>query len=182
MPVKPSLRHDSVALADLAAGGTGFDIQQPKGDRLLDERRIWMVMMKKWVNLMLLVCLAASLVLSVACSGDSGPGYTSGWVGATPLNEALANGKPTVAEFGAATCVPCKAMKPILEGIVAEYDDMINLSFIDVRHNSNLTTRYKITLIPTQVFFDSAGQEVTRHAGYWSKEDVVAHLEELGFI
>jgi len=141
-----------------------------------------MIKIKNGMNLILFICLAASLVLSVACSGDSGPGYSSGWVGATPLNEALANGKPTVAEFGAATCVPCKAMKPVLEEIVAEYGDRMNLSFIDVRYNSNLTTKYKITLIPTQVFFDSAGQEVTRHVGYWSKEEVLAHLEELGFI
>lgn len=98
------------------------------------------------------------------------------------MSEALANGKPTVAEFGATTCVPCKAMKPVLEGIVAEYGDSINLSFIDVRYNTNLTTKYKISLIPTQVFFDIAGQEVTRHVGYWAKEEVLAHLEELGFI
>jgi len=98
------------------------------------------------------------------------------------LSEALANGKPTVAEFGATTCVPCKAMKPVLEGIVAEYGDIINLSFIDVRYNSSLTTKYKISLIPTQVFFDHAGQEVTRHVGFWPREDVQAHLEELGFI
>jgi thioredoxin 1 len=139
---------------------------------------MWMMKMKKSASLILLVCFAASLLLPVACS----KGSSSDWVGATPLEEALANGKPTVAEFGATTCIPCKAMKPVLEGIVAEYGDRINLSFIDVRYNSSLTTKYKISLIPTQVFFDSAGQEVTRHVGYWAKEDVLAHLQELGFI
>jgi thioredoxin 1 len=133
---------------------------------------------KAGISLILLLCLAASLVLSVACSrGDS-----SDWVGAIPLAEALSNGKPTVAEFGAATCVPCKAMKPVLEEIVAEYGDKLNLSFIDVRHNTTLPTKYKISLIPTQVFFDSGGQEVTRHVGYWPKEDVLAHLQELGLL
>ena len=137
-----------------------------------------MTRMKKSISLILLACLMASLVLSVACSrGDS-----SDWVGATPLEEALSNGKPTVAEFGAATCIPCKAMKPVLEEIVAEYGDKLNLSFIDVRNNTNLTTKYKISLIPTQVFFDSGGQEVTRHVGVWLKEDVVAHLQELGLL
>jgi len=133
---------------------------------------------KAGISLVLLVCLMASLGLSVACSrGDS-----SEWVGATPLEEALANGKPTIAEFGAATCVPCKAMKPILEEIVAEYGDKVNLSFTDVRIHTNVATKYHITLMPTQIFFDSAGQEVTRHVGYWPKEDVLAHLEELGFL
>jgi len=133
---------------------------------------------KAGTSLILLLLLVASLVLSVACSrGDS-----SDWVGATPLEEALSNGKPTVAEFGAATCIPCKAMKPVLEEIVAEYGDKLNLSFIDVRNNTNLTAKYKISLIPTQVFFDSGGQEVTRHVGFWPKEDVLAHLEELGLL
>jgi thioredoxin 1 len=142
------------------------------------ERSMWMMKMRKGISLILLVCLAASLVLSVACSIDEG----SAWVGATPLEEALSNGKPTVAEFGAATCIPCKRMKPVLEEIVAEYGDKLNLSFIDVRNNTNLTTKYKISLIPTQVFFDSGGQEVTRHVGFWPKEDVLAHLQELGLL
>ena len=137
-----------------------------------------MMKMKKGISPILLVCLAGSLMLSLACSRSD----SSDWVGTTPLEEALTNGKPTVAEFGAATCVPCKAMKPVLEEIVAEYGEKLNLSFIDVRNNSNLTTKYKISLIPTQVFFDSGGQEVTRHVGYWPKEDVLAHLEELGFL
>jgi thioredoxin 1 len=133
---------------------------------------------KAGTSLILLACLMASLVLSVACSR----GGSSDWIGATPLEEALSNGKPTVAEFGAATCVPCKAMKPVLEEIVAEYGDKLNLSFIDVRNNTNLPTKYKISLIPTQVFFDSGGQEVTRHVGFWPKEDVLAHLQELGLL
>jgi thioredoxin 1 len=133
---------------------------------------------KAGTSFILLAWLVASLVLSVACSR----GGTSDWIGATPLEEALSNGKPTVGEFGASTCIPCKAVKPILEEIVAEYGDRINLSFIDVRNNTSLATKYKISLIPTQVFFDGTGQEVTRHVGYWPKEDVLAHLEELGFI
>jgi len=128
-------------------------------------------------SLILLACLMVSL-LTVACS----KGSSSDWIGATPLEEALSNGKPTIAEFGAATCVPCKAMKPILEGIVAEYGDKVNLSFTDVRIHTNVATKYHITLMPTQIFFDTAGQEVTRHVGYWPREDVLTHLEELGFI
>jgi thioredoxin 1 len=134
--------------------------------------------MNEGVSLILLICLAALLVLPVACSKGGG----SDWVGTTPLDEALANGKPTVAEFGASTCIPCKEMKPILEEIVAEHGDKLNLSFTDLRLHPNVATKYRISLMPTQIFFDSAGQEVTRHVGYWPKEDVLAHLEGLGFL
>jgi thioredoxin 1 len=131
----------------------------------------------KAASFILLACTMVSL-LTVACSIDDG----SAWVGATPLEEALSNGKPTVAEFGASTCVPCKAMKPVLEEIVAEYSDKLNLSFTDVRKHTDVAREYKIVYMPTQVFFDSEGQEVSRHVGYWPKEDVLAHLEELGFL
>jgi len=133
---------------------------------------------KASISLILSLLLVASLVLSVACSrGDS-----SDWVGATPLEEALSNGKPTVAEFGAATCIPCKRMKPVLEELIAEHGDKLNLSFVDVRNRSDLARKYRIELIPTQVFFDSGGQEVSRHVGFWPKEDVLAHLQELGLL
>lgn len=137
-----------------------------------------MIKKTKPISLILLVCLAASLVISMACS----KGDDSGWVGATPLEEALGNGKPTVAEFGAATCQPCKAMKPILEEIVAEYGHLLNLSFTDLYQHTDVARKYKIVYMPTQIFFDSTGQEVSRHVGYWPKEDVLAHLAELGLL
>ena len=133
----------------------------------------------KATSLTLLACLMVSMLLPVACSN----GGSSDWVGATPLEEALSNGKPTIAEFGAATCIPCKRMKPVLEELIAEYGDKLNLSFVDVRSRSDLARKYKIELIPTQVFFDSGGQEVKpSHVGFWPKEDVLAQLQELGVL
>ncbi len=127
--------------------------------------------------LILLTCLVVSL-LTVACSENG----TSDWVGATPLEEALVNGKPTVAEFGAGFCVPCKRMKPILEELVAEHGDKLNLSFVDVYERRDLAGEHEIVSIPTQIFFDSSGKEVTRHVGFWPKENVVAQLQEMGVL
>lgn len=128
----------------------------------------------KAAGLVLLACLVVSLLILACSRSDS-----SDWVGATPLEEALINGKPTIAEFGASTCIPCKKMKPILEEIVAEHGDKLNLSFTDVRIHTDVAAKYRISLMPTQIFFDSLGLEVDRHVGYWPKEDVLAHLEEL---
>jgi thioredoxin 1 len=121
---------------------------------------------------------AALLMLPLGCTqGDSGA-----WAGSTPLEEALANGKPTVAEFGAATCIPCKRMKPILEELAAEHGDKINVSFVDVWKQTDVANQYRITLIPTQVFFDSSGNEVTRHTGFWPKEEILTQLGEMGVV
>ena len=115
-------------------------------------------------------------LVEVSSSGKAG---TTG-VSSAALTEALSNGKPTLAEFGSETCAPCRQMKPILEALTEEYKDRANILIIDVYDDMALTRSYGIVGIPTQIFFDSNGEEITRHTGFMAKEDVIAQLEELG--
>jgi len=96
------------------------------------------------------------------------------------LKAALSNGKPTLAEFGASTCIPCKEMKPILEQLAIEYEGKLNVVIVEVYDQMELTRSYKIMTIPTQVVFDSAGKEITRHIGLWPKEQIIAQLKKMG--
>ncbi len=48
------------------------------------------------------------------------------------LKEALSNGKPTLAEFGASTCIRCKQMKPILEQLATKYEGKLNVVIVEV--------------------------------------------------
>jgi len=97
-----------------------------------------------------------------------------------PLEQALSSGKPTLAEFGWRTCVPCKQMKPILEELAVEYGDKLNVVIVEVYEQRELTNQYRIMTIPTQIFFDSNGQEITRHMGFWSKEEIIVQLKKMG--
>ena len=45
-----------------------------------------------------------------------------------------------------------------------------------------LFKQYKIMLVPTQVFLNAEGQEVDRHIGAWTQDEVVNKLKELQFI
>jgi len=96
------------------------------------------------------------------------------------LGQALSSGKPTLAEFGWRTCIPCKAMKPILEELALEYKDKLNVVIVEVYEQRDLTNYYRIMTIPTQIFFDSSGREVTRHIGFWAKEEIIAQLNKMG--
>jgi FKBP-type peptidyl-prolyl cis-trans isomerase 2 len=96
------------------------------------------------------------------------------------LEEALVSGKPTIAEFGRGTCIPCKQMKPILENLALEYKDRLNVSIVSVDEYRDLTNHYQIMAIPTQIVFDSSGKEVFRHIGFWAKEDIIAQLNQIG--
>ena len=107
--------------------------------------------------------------------GQTGSGLTS-----LPLAQALSNDKPTLAEFGSSTCVPCKQMKPILEEIALEYKGKLNVVIVEVYEYIALTRQYQIMVIPTQIYFDSSGREVTRHVGLWPREEIIAQLNNVG--
>lgn len=95
---------------------------------------------------------------------------------------AVASGKPTLAEFGRDTCIPCKQMKPILEELAEEYSDTINVVIVEIQNHMDLPRSYKVVVIPTQIFFDAAGKEVDRHIGFYAKDKIVAKLGELGLL
>jgi len=98
----------------------------------------------------------------------------------TSLEEALSNGRPTIAEFGSSKCVPCKMMKPVLENLAIIFEGELNVVIIEVYEQESLAREYKIMSIPTQVVFDENGQEITRHIGYWPMEEILAELEQVG--
>ncbi|MFC1950749.1 thioredoxin family protein [Chloroflexota bacterium] len=102
------------------------------------------------------------------------PDFTS-----TSLEQALSSGRPTLAEFGSVTCQPCKEMKPILEELAVEYAAKLNVVIIDIYEQRELANQYGIMAIPTQILFDSSGKEITRHIGFWAKDEIVTQLQEM---
>ena len=97
-----------------------------------------------------------------------------------PLNNALKLGQPVVADFGRGTCMPCKMMEPILKKLEKEYQGRASILILDVDEYRSLSRKYRVMVIPTQVFFDSNGKEVYRHQGFMSEADIIAKLKELG--
>jgi thioredoxin 1 len=123
-----------------------------------------------------LLSLLALLILSTACSGD---GANSGNSTSTPLDDALASGKPTLASFVGQECA-CKNIRPILEELAVEYDGRCNVVTIDVGEHKGLASQYGIMLTPTQAFFDSNGAEVERIVGASTKEEMIDRLAGAG--
>lgn len=99
---------------------------------------------------------------------------------ANPLDNALKKGLPVVADFGRSTCVPCKMMLPILEKLEHDLEGKASVLIIDVREYSALSKKYRIRLIPTQIFFDSTGEEVFRHQGFMPEEEIITQLKKMG--
>ena len=86
----------------------------------------------------------------------------------------------TFIELGAKSCIPCKAMQPVMKEIAADYRDQLLVLFYDVWEDNKPATHYHVQGIPTQVFLDSAGKEFHRHVGFYAKEEIRKVLESRG--
>jgi thioredoxin 1 len=91
-----------------------------------------------------------------------------------------AKGMVTMIDLGADKCIPCRMMKPILKEVREEYKGKAAIIFIDVWENPKVGRSFGIRAIPTQIFYDKNGKEVTRHTGFLGKESIVAMLSKLG--
>lgn len=87
---------------------------------------------------------------------------------------------PKMIDLGSKGCIPCKRMAPILDSLREEYKGKADIVFIDIKENRTAATEHKITLIPTQVFFDTTGKEVYRHIGFFPADSIETHLKALG--
>jgi len=87
---------------------------------------------------------------------------------------------PRMLDLGADKCIPCKKMAPILAELKAEYAGRADIDFIDVWKEPHAGEPYDVRVIPTQIFFDAAGNEVWRHEGFLSRAEIVARLKEMG--
>lgn len=96
------------------------------------------------------------------------------------FEQLLRNDIPVLAEFGHNQCIPCKQMAPILEELTKEYKGKLIVKVVDVYERNDLALRYRIRLIPTQIFFNSQGKEYYRHEGFFEKHLIIQRLSEMG--
>jgi thioredoxin 1 len=88
---------------------------------------------------------------------------------------------PKLLDLGATECIPCKKMAPILEELEKDMKGRMVVEFIDVWKNPAEAPKYKVTTIPTQIFFASNGKELWRHVGFISREDILAQWKSFGY-
>ncbi len=95
---------------------------------------------------------------------------------------AAAANLPKLWDFWATWCPPCKQLKPTIEALEKEYEGKIEITSIDVDQNKNLSEKFKVEAIPTLVFLDARGNELSRIVGLAPKDTIVGRFKAHGFI
>jgi thioredoxin 1 len=83
---------------------------------------------------------------------------------------------PTVVDFWAVWCGPCKMIAPVLEKIAGEYAEKLKVTKLDVDYNNESAMKYGVMSIPTLILFKD-GQPVERIVGFMPKEKLLKKID-----
>lgn len=82
--------------------------------------------------------------------------------------------RPTIIDFYAAWCQPCKQLDVALKKVQTDYGDRIALMRVDVDdpNNQTIMDQYDVSPIPTTVFLNPEGEVVTYSIGYSGESSI----------
>ena len=80
------------------------------------------------------------------------------------FNKLIQENKPTLVDFFATWCGPCKVQAPILEDVKKRVGDKANILKVDIDQNQELAMQYRVQSVPTLIMFKN-GEAVWRAVG-----------------
>lgn len=83
--------------------------------------------------------------------------------------EILQSASPVLVHFGAPWCGPCRMIEPLLARFQAEFGSSLKLIGINADENLKLASQYRITTLPTLLFFEH-GKLLHRLEGMYKRE------------
>ena len=85
--------------------------------------------------------------------------------------EVLKSDTPTLVDFWAVWCGPCRLVAPVVDEIAREQMGKLKVMKLDVDENQNTAMAYGVMSIPTLILFKN-GQPVERIVGFRPKHDM----------
>ena len=80
------------------------------------------------------------------------------------FNQLIQENKPTLVDFHATWCGPCRVQGPILEDVRNKLGDKVNILKVDIDQNQELAAKFNVRSVPTLIMFKN-GEAVWRAVG-----------------
>jgi thioredoxin 1 len=89
--------------------------------------------------------------------------------------DAINTGKPTLIDFWATWCGPCRQIAPVIDAIAAENPEY-NVVKVDIDEAPAIAQSYGVMSVPTLVILNADGTTLTQTAGAKPKQVILAQL------
>jgi len=93
------------------------------------------------------------------------------------FDELINSEKPTLVDFYATWCGPCKMMSPLLEQVASDLGDDTKIIKVDIDKNRDAAAQYGIRSVPTLILFKE-GEIVWRQSGLPPKSLIVESVKK----
>lgn len=92
------------------------------------------------------------------------------------FQDIINSNQPTLVDFHATWCGPCKAMAPILDQLKSELGDSVRVLKVDVDKNQALANQLNVRGVPTFILYKS-GQIIWRQSGGMSLNTLISKIK-----
>ncbi|MEP6647456.1 MAG: thioredoxin [Saprospiraceae bacterium] len=84
---------------------------------------------------------------------------------------------PTLVDFHAIWCGPCKTQEPILKSAHKKFGDKVSFLKVDIDKNPNASSFYQVKAVPTLILFKK-GEIKWRHSGVVAEQELEQILKQ----